>query len=106
MLQTRRDTERGWAFLRNIVGRNEDQRDAYIGRGQKELLEPDFTFPRIPLRPLEWLRRGFGKADGAYGHAEDGQLPDGQSEGEPTAAQHRVEPEGQYAIDPDRLPAT
>lgn len=31
-------------FFNNIVGRNKDQRDVYIGRGQKELLEPDFTF--------------------------------------------------------------
>ncbi|MBD3949157.1 family 78 glycoside hydrolase catalytic domain [Tuanshanicoccus lijuaniae] len=31
-------------FFRNIVGRNKDARDIFIGRGQKEVLEPDFTF--------------------------------------------------------------
>lgn len=31
-------------FFNNIVGRNKDQRDVYIGRGQQEKLEPDFTF--------------------------------------------------------------
>lgn len=31
-------------FFNNIVGRNKDQRDVYIGRGQQEILEPDFTF--------------------------------------------------------------
>ncbi|MGT2785200.1 family 78 glycoside hydrolase catalytic domain [Streptococcus merionis] len=31
-------------FFRNIVGRNKDARDVFIGRGQKEILEPDFTF--------------------------------------------------------------
>lgn len=31
-------------FFKNIVGRNKDARDIFIGRGQKEVLEPDFTF--------------------------------------------------------------
>ncbi|MDQ0223188.1 family 78 glycoside hydrolase catalytic domain [Streptococcus moroccensis] len=31
-------------FFQNIVGRNKDAIDIFIGRGQKEVLEPDFTF--------------------------------------------------------------
>lgn len=31
-------------FINNIVGRNKDQVDKYIGRGQVEQLKPDFTF--------------------------------------------------------------
>ncbi|KAF1297544.1 alpha-L-rhamnosidase [Enterococcus sp. JM4C] len=31
-------------FINNIVGRNKEQTDIYIGRGQKECLRPDFTF--------------------------------------------------------------
>lgn len=31
-------------FFRNIIGRNKDATDYFIGRGQKEVLEPDFTF--------------------------------------------------------------
>lgn len=31
-------------FFKNIIGRNKDARDIFIGRGQKEILEPDFTF--------------------------------------------------------------
>ena len=31
-------------FFRNIVGRNKDATDVFIGRGQEEILEPDFTF--------------------------------------------------------------
>ena len=31
-------------FFENIVGRNKDQRDVFVGRGRCELLEPDFTF--------------------------------------------------------------
>lgn len=31
-------------FFENIVGRNKDQRDRYIGRGRSELLRPSFTF--------------------------------------------------------------
>lgn len=31
-------------FINNIVGRNKDQKDVYIGRGKKETLIPDFTF--------------------------------------------------------------
>nr|WP_238386367.1 family 78 glycoside hydrolase catalytic domain [Streptococcus sp. S784/96/1] len=31
-------------FFKNIVGRNKDATDIFIGRGQVECLEPDFTF--------------------------------------------------------------
>ncbi|HFU4001739.1 TPA: family 78 glycoside hydrolase catalytic domain [Streptococcus suis] len=31
-------------FFKNIVGRNKDATDVFVGRGQVELLEPDFTF--------------------------------------------------------------
>lgn len=31
-------------FFTNIIGRNKDARDVFIGRGQREVLEPDFTF--------------------------------------------------------------
>lgn len=31
-------------FFNNIVGRNKDARDIFIGRGKKEELEPNFTF--------------------------------------------------------------
>lgn len=31
-------------FFQNIVGRNKDQHDEFIGRGQVDVLEPDFTF--------------------------------------------------------------
>lgn len=31
-------------FFNNIVGRNKEQRDIFIGRGRKEVLEPAFTF--------------------------------------------------------------
>lgn len=31
-------------FFHNIVGRNKDQRDIFIGRGQKEHLQPTFTY--------------------------------------------------------------
>ena len=31
-------------FFKNIIGRNKDARDIFIGRGQNEILEPDFTF--------------------------------------------------------------
>ncbi len=31
-------------FFMNIVGRNKDARDTFVGRGQHEMLEPDFTF--------------------------------------------------------------
>jgi alpha-L-rhamnosidase len=31
-------------FINNIVGRNKDQMDSYIGRGRTEVLSPDFTF--------------------------------------------------------------
>ncbi|MET3557434.1 alpha-L-rhamnosidase [Streptococcus rupicaprae] len=31
-------------FFQNIVGRNKDATDSFIGRGRKEVLEPDFTF--------------------------------------------------------------
>lgn len=31
-------------FFRNIVGRNKDATDVFVGRGQEEILEPDFTF--------------------------------------------------------------
>ncbi|WP_446454049.1 family 78 glycoside hydrolase catalytic domain [Tuanshanicoccus yangjingiae] len=31
-------------FFHNIVGRNKEARDIFIGRGRKEILEPDFTF--------------------------------------------------------------
>lgn len=31
-------------FFTNIIGRNKDACDIFIGRGQKEVLEPDFTF--------------------------------------------------------------
>ena len=31
-------------FFENIVGRNKDQRDVFVGRGRRELLEPVFTF--------------------------------------------------------------
>lgn len=31
-------------FFHNIVGRNKDQRDIFIGRGRREVLEPQFTF--------------------------------------------------------------
>lgn len=31
-------------FFENIVGRNKDQRDVFVGRGQCERLEPAFTF--------------------------------------------------------------
>ena len=57
-------------FFNNIVGRNKDQRDVYIGRGQKELLEPDFTFHgfryvRVAVRPEAETARilGVGKGD-------------------------------------------
>lgn len=31
-------------FFKNIVGRNKDATDIFVGRGQREILEPDFTF--------------------------------------------------------------
>lgn len=31
-------------FINNIIGRNKDQTDKYIGRGHNESLSPDFTF--------------------------------------------------------------
>lgn len=31
-------------FFENIVGRNKDQRDVFVGRGRREHLEPAFTF--------------------------------------------------------------
>lgn len=31
-------------FFNNILGRNKDQKDIFVGRGQEEVLEPDFTF--------------------------------------------------------------
>ena len=31
-------------FFKNIIGRNKDATDVFIGRGQHDLLEPDFTF--------------------------------------------------------------
>lgn len=31
-------------FFKNIIGRNKDATDVFIGRGQKETIEPDFTF--------------------------------------------------------------
>ncbi|MFC6169846.1 alpha-L-rhamnosidase [Loigolactobacillus jiayinensis] len=31
-------------FFKNIVGRNKDQTDIFVGNGQKATLEPDFTF--------------------------------------------------------------
>ena len=31
-------------FFENIVGRNKDQRDSFVGRGRRELMEPAFTF--------------------------------------------------------------
>lgn len=31
-------------FFKNIIGRNKDQHDEFIGRGQRETIEPDFTF--------------------------------------------------------------
>ena len=31
-------------FFNNILGRNKDQTDIFVGRGQEEVLEPDFTF--------------------------------------------------------------
>ncbi|MFC3928661.1 family 78 glycoside hydrolase catalytic domain [Streptococcus caprae] len=31
-------------FFKNIVGRNKDARDIFVGRGRREVLEPDFTF--------------------------------------------------------------
>ncbi|WP_434352271.1 family 78 glycoside hydrolase catalytic domain [Trichococcus flocculiformis] len=50
-------------FFNNIVGRNKDQRDVYVGRGQQETLEPDFTFHGFRYARLSGYDGALEKAD-------------------------------------------
>lgn len=52
-------------FFKNIVGRNKDQTDVFIGRGQEEILEPDFTchgFRYVKITGLKELKANNIKA--------------------------------------------